>query len=328
MSVSVFAPISVGNVSVGFDTLGLALTPVDGSLVGDIVTVEAFDQSSVKQQSNNTENALSSEFVLAGTHASRLPAGAEKNIVWRCYQAFEKALSQKQVDAQAIKITLHKNIPVSSGLGSSACSVVAAFAALNTFYNTPFSEHELLLMMGELEGEISGSVHYDNVAPCYLGGLQLMLNDEQQVTQPIPTFDDCYWVIAYPDVEVSTKAAREILPQNYSRATLITFGQNLAGFIDASHRQNKQQAFRYLTDIVAEPYRAQLLPNFADTKAHLLASGALAVGISGSGPTLFAVTDDRQKAEAFQQWLNDNYLQTPEGFVHICQVDHQGARKI
>ena len=315
MSVSVFAPISVGNVSVGFDTLGLCLSPIDGALVGDIVTVAESSQSQ-------------DEFVLSGSHAHKLPQEKDTNIVWRCLLAFNKALANKKSPAKSVTITLEKNIPVSSGLGSSACSVVAAFAALNEFYQSPFDRTELLLLMGELEAEISGSLHYDNVAPCYLGGLQLMLNDPKKISQTIPTFDDCYWVIAYPDVVVSTKAAREILPSEYSRQTLIEFGQNLAGFIDASYRKDKQQAFKLIKDVVAEPYRKSLIPNFEQAQNQLTQSGALAVGISGSGPTLFAVADSVEKAQEFRDWLQLHYLQSSDGFVHICKVDNTGARVV
>ena len=317
MAVSVFAPISIGNVSVGFDTLGLAVSPIDGSLVGDIVTVESIDSDTTDDQ-----------FILDGSHADRLPQSKTDNIVWQCLHAFNNELSEKGLTPKSVQITLEKNIPVSSGLGSSACSVVAAFLALNEYYEAPFSEFELLQLMGALEAEISGSLHYDNVAPCYLGGLQLMLNDPQKIAQALPTFDDCYWVLAYPDVEVSTKAAREILPQQYDRQTLIEFGQNLAGFVDASYRKDKSQAFSLVKDVVAEPYRTQLLPNFSLAKQSLLDLGVLTVGISGSGPTLFCVTDDLEIAEKSAQWLKENYLQSESGFVHICKVDSQGARRV
>jgi homoserine kinase len=142
-------------------------------------------------------------------------------------------------------------------------------------------------MTGQMEAQISGSLHYDNVAPCYLGGLQLMVPDEKIVTRQLPSFDECFYVMAYPGIEVSTKAARQALPEDYSRKDLITFGQNLATFVDACHRNDKQQAFSVLTDVVAEPYRTNLLPRYQSSKDYLTAQGALGVGISGSGPTLF-----------------------------------------
>mgnify|MGYP002700404858 FL=1 len=232
----------------------------------------------------------------------------------------------------SVAITLDKKMPVGSGLGSSACSVVAALAALNAFYakyhNFSFDENAVLKMTGQMEAQISGSLHYDNVAPCYLGGLQLMVPDENVISRILPSFDDCYYVMAYPGIEVSTKAARDVLPTAYSRSDVISYGQNLATFVDACHRQDKSQAFSVLTDVIAEPYRTDLLPKYKASRDYLNAQGALAVGISGSGPTLFCVCDSEKQAEQFAQWLQENYLQTALGFVHVCKVDDVGATEI
>ncbi|MEW6981457.1 homoserine kinase [Colwelliaceae bacterium 6471] len=313
MSVSVFAPASIGNVNVGFDVLGLAVKPVDGTLLGDVVTVEASDTDAL---------------VVVGAFANKLPVEATDNIVWHCLLLFNQALSQKGITPQKVTLTLDKKMPVGSGLGSSACSVVAALAGLNAFYDNYFDEEAIVRMMGEMEAQISGSLHYDNVAPCYLGGLQLMVPDEQIISRTLPFFDDCFFVMAYPGIEVSTKAARDVLPTQYSRQDLIRFGQNLATFVDACHRQDKLQAFAVLEDVVAESYRQHLLPGFEQAKTQLLADGALTVGISGSGPTLFSVFDHKSDADRAAQWLHDNYLQTDLGFVHVCKVDEVGASKI
>ncbi len=312
-AVKVFAPVSIGNVSVGFDSLGLALSPINGQLLGDVVEVELAEENS---------------FELLGVFADRLPADKESNIVWHVLQAFEAALAERKIQAVAVNIRLHKNIPVCSGLGSSACSVVAAFAALNYFYGQPFSNNQLLMLMGQGEAKISGSLHYDNVAPCFLGGMQLMLNNQDQVALSLPLFKDMYWVLAYPGVIVSTQAARVLLPPQYDRSTLIRFGQNLAGFVAACYQQDQALAFALLKDEIAEPYRAELLPNFEQTKAQLLTMDSLAVGISGSGPTLFSACADLKTAQAQATWLEKNYLQTEHGFVAICQADSTGTRTL
>lgn len=315
-SVSVFAPASIGNVSVGFDVLGLAVKPIDGTLLGDVVTVSTTD---------NSEDSLS----VIGNFANKLPSNKEDNIVWSCLLLFNDALIIAKQPVTVVAMTLDKKMPVGSGLGSSACSVVAALAALNAFYakfhDFSFAENVILKMTGQMEAQISGSLHYDNVAPCYLGGLQLMVPDENVISRILPTFDDCYYVMAYPGIEVSTKAARDVLPTSYSRSDVISYGQNLATFVDACHRQDKQQAFSVLTDVVAEPYRKDLLPKYQASRDYLVAQGALAVGISGSGPTLFCICDNEQQAEQFALWLKDNYLQTSLGFVHVCKVDDVGA---
>ena len=267
-SVSVFAPASIGNVSVGFDVLGLAVKPVDGTLLGDVVTVES---------------ALKDSLVVVGAFADKLPKAKEDNIVWSCLQLYNKALMAQDEEVVCVQLTLDKKMPVGSGLGSSACSVVAALAGLNAFYtkhqNFSFDENTLLKMTGKMEAQISGSLHYDNVAPCYLGGLQLMVPDSDIINRALPGFNDCYYVMAYPGIEVSTKAARDVLPTSYSRADVISYGQNLATFVDACHRQDKAQAFSVLTDVVAEPYRTNLLPKYQQDHDYLMAQGAHAVGI-------------------------------------------------
>jgi homoserine kinase len=315
MSVSIFAPASIGNVSVGFDVLGLAVKPIDGTLLGDVVTVSA----------TLAESCLTVE----GVFADKLPAAKEDNIVWSCLQLFNQALNDANEEVVSVAITLDKKMPVGSGLGSSACSVVAALAALNSFYKKyqrfSFDEKTVLKMTGQMEAQISGSLHYDNVAPCYLGGLQLMVPDKGIISRSLPLFDDCYYVMAYPGIEVSTKAAREVLPTSYSRSDLIAYGQNLATFVDACHRQDKAQAFSVLNDVVAEPYRKSLLPKYEQAHDYLTAQGALNVGISGSGPTLFCVCDSEQDAQEFALWLQDNYLQTETGFVHVCKAANDGV---
>jgi homoserine kinase len=317
LCVSVFAPASIGNVSVGFDVLGLAVKPIDGTLLGDVVSVELADDDSL---------------VVIGAFADKLPSNKEDNIVWSCLQLFNEALTDAKQSISKVKLTLDKKMPVGSGLGSSACSVVAALAGLNAFYakhkKFSFDKKTLLKMTGQMEAQISGSLHYDNVAPCYLGGLQLMVPDSEIISRALPGFNDCYYVMAYPGIEVSTKAARDVLPTSYSRADVISYGQNLATFVDACHRQDKAQAFSVLTDVVAEPYRTNLLPRYQQAHDYLTAQGCLAVGISGSGPTLFCVCDNEQQANAFARWLQDNYLQTDLGFVHVCLVDDAGAVEI
>jgi len=319
-SVSVFAPASIGNLSVGFDVLGLAVKPIDGTLLGDVVTVERAEHTN--------ENSL----VVVGAFASKLPKAKEDNIVWSCLQLFNHALVAINKTPVNVQITLDKKMPVGSGLGSSACSVVAALAALNAFYAKfecfSFDEKTVLKMTGEMEAQISGSLHYDNVAPCYLGGLQLMVPDSEVISRVLPGFNNCFYVMAYPGIEISTKAARDVLPTSYSRADVISYGQNLATFVDACHRQDKAQAFSVLTDVVAEPYRTDLLPKYQQAHDYLMAEGAHAAGISGSGPTLFCICESEQQAQNFARWLKDNYLQTDLGFVHVCQVDETGAVEI
>jgi len=312
MSLVVYAPASTANVSVGFDVLGGALTPIDGQQLGDRVKI--------------SEGKDAFTFDCVGRFAHKLPTDPKKNIVFDCYLAFKEALLKTDTALLNIDITLEKNLPVGSGLGSSSSSIVAALEALNALHNHPLDETVMLAIMGDMEGIISGSVHYDNVAPCYLGGMQLMINEGGVISQKIPSFKQWYWVVAYPGITISTAAARDILPAQYRLSETLTYGRRLGAFVHACHSNQPELASKMLRDVIAEPYRSQLIPGFKEAHQFAEQSGALAMGISGSGPTVFAVMTDLQQAQSLQNWLTENFLQNDEGFCHICHLDEQGAR--
>ena len=312
MSVVVYAPASTANVSVGFDVLGGALTPIDGSPLGDRVKITKGDYGFSLQ--------------CTGPYAHKLPDDFESNIVYDCYLAYQAAILKQNKEILPVAMTLEKNLPVGSGLGSSSSSIVAALEALNAWHDYLLDEHSMLTIMGEMEGKISGSVHYDNVAPCYLGGMQLMINEGGEISQTIPSFKEWYWVVAYPGITISTSAARDILPSQYRLSDALTYGRRLGAFVHACHSNQPVLAAEMMNDAIAEPYRSQLIPGFNEARLFAKQSGALAMGISGSGPTVFAVMTDLPQAEVLKTWLIENFLTNEEGFCHICHLDEQGAR--
>ncbi len=312
MAVRAYAPASAGNISVGFDILGAAFAPVDGSPLGDFITVR--------------EGSSSFELICQGPFASKLPQDPRQNIVTTAWEDFCQEIARKGVSPRDLTMILDKRLPVGSGLGSSACSIVAALAALNAFHGSPLSQDELLRLMGKEEGRISGSIHYDNVAPCYLGGIQLMAEECGTISVTVPHFREWFWVSCYPGICVSTAEARKILPDSYDRHTCIDFGRQVALFVHASFSGNRRLASAVLRDVLAEPYRRSLIPGFDRAREASLKLGALAFGISGSGPSVFAVTPDQGTAEQVDRWLRSNFISNENGFSHICRIDGTGAR--
>ncbi len=308
-AVRAYAPASIGNLSLGFDVLGAALQPVDGSRLGDEVEVVP---------------AASFSLTITGPFADKLPADTRSNIVSHCYRYFCAALEKTGRHAEPVAMTLYKNLPIGSGLGSSASSIVAAFTALNDAAGQPFDEDSMLAMMGELEGQISGSIHYDNVAPCYLGGMTLMTGDTQ-IAVRLPVIDSWYLAVCYSGISVSTAQARDILPSTIDMQDTLTFGRQLAVFVHALYQGNSKQAAAMINDVIAEPWRKQLLPAFDTARQASLQKGALAFGISGSGPTVFAVCDSESVANDVAAGLKDKYIQNDDGFAHVCQIPGAGA---
>ena len=313
-TLTVYAPASSGNVSVGFDALGLALAPKDGSLLGDCVKI---------LPGTPTDWML----CIDGPFAHALPQDQEQNIVITSCRRFEQAARAIGVEVNPLNITLDKRLPVGSGLGSSASSIVGTLVALNHYFGRPLDRPALLRLMAEMEGSISGEVHLDNIAPCLLGGLRLCMPDGvRQYGLPWPG----HWqsVVAWPGTRLETRPAREVLPTSYERKTVVAHGAQFALFVHQLYQGDVAAAAECLVDLLAEPYRKSLLPGFEEARVELAKMGVLATGISGSGPTVFCIADDSHVAEAAAQWLQQNYLQNESGFVHICRADLAGAREI
>ena len=311
---TVYAPASSGNVSVGFDALGLALAPVDGSLLGDCVSIIAGEPG---------------DWMLCvdGPFADALPQDQEQNIVISSCRRFEQAARAAGAEIRPLNIMLDKRLPVGSGLGSSASSIVAILVALNRYFGRPLDRPALLMLMAEMEGNISGEVHLDNIAPCLLGGLRLcMPGGARQFSLPWPG----HWqtVVAWPGTRLETRPAREVLPEKYDRKTVVSHGAQFALFVHQLHQGDARGAANCMVDLLAEPYRDVLLPGFVEARTALEEMGVLATGISGSGPTIFSIVDDSRTAEAVAIWLKNNYLQNDAGFVHICRADLAGAREV
>lgn len=305
-TVTAFAPASIGNVAAGFDILGAALAPIEGEAWGDRVTITAADED---------------RFECTGAFASRLPASARDNLVLKAKAFFEERVGRRMPPSI---VRLEKRLPVNSGLGSSASSSVASLVACNAFVGEPLSKLDLLVLAGRAEGEASGSIHLDNAAPILLGGLQLCAPNGEVRALPFP--DDLVFVLAQPELELSTRESRGALPREMPLSLAVHFAQNLAAFVHALHAGDRALLTATFRDLVAEPHRASLVRGFRAVQGAALDAGALACSLSGSGPAVFAVASDRHSflvGAAMQRAFASADVGCT---IRACRLDLEGAR--
>lgn len=304
-SIKVFAPATIGNFIVGFDVLGASLTTSD-RVLGDELIIS--DRSPAG-------------YSATGEFAYRLPEDKD-NLVIKTAEFFNQKLDHMP---QKLHFELSKNLPIGSGLGSSAASIVATLVGLNEWYGKPFSKSQLVDWSAEIEGGNSGSEHYDNVAPCVLGGLQLINTDKQNVCQPIPFFDDLYFAVCFPDIEITTRAAREILPKQITLQSAIQMQSRLSSFIASCFLKQKKTALSLMKDDVVTPCRQQLIPNYAKAEQIALKNGAITFAISGSGPTCFAICDNAEVATNVSTLMLKALQQGSHAFSCVAKLDLNGA---
>ncbi len=315
MRVRAYAPAGIGNFAAGFDLLGAALAPLDGSLWGDVVEAGVAAETSLG---------------VSGPHAASLPADPSQNLVLRTFILFQEALAERGLDQAPVTFHLEKNLPPCSGLGSSSSSVVATLTACQALFGEPFSTVELYELAGRAEALVSGSPHLDNVVPALAGGLQLLVPGPggKPEARALPWPDDLVLVLASPAFELSTEHSRSVLPPCFSLAETLAFAQNLAAFVLALESGDRALLRRCLRDVLAEPHRAPLVPGFRAAQAGALAAGALGCTLSGAGPALFAVAepaDGSAVAEALQRGLREGGLGAE---IRLCGLDRRGARTL
>jgi homoserine kinase len=306
--VALFAPASIGNFAAGFDVLGMAIRSLEGDDLGDVVEAEA---------------AASDELRLVGAFAHRLACSPEENLVSRARRAFAERLGEP---LPPVRLTLHKQLPIASGLGSSAASAVAAAVALNHFLGQPLDDDALLAVSGEAEGATAGFPHLDNVAPSLLGGLRLICTDGRARRLPFPAA--LRLVLFLPELALPTREARAALPREVPLATAVQHAGNLASLLDALHRGDLGLLAAALHDPLAEPFRERLVPGLAQVRDATRSAGALGCALSGAGPAVFAAAEPAHAeavAEAGRRAWQDAGVRCQ---ARLCALDPEGARRV
>lgn len=316
MTVRAYAPASIGNFAAGFDLLGAALAPLDGSLWGDVVAVRAAEGDNPS-------------LTTSGPFAGHLPADPWSNLVLRTFALYREELRRRGIPCPPLAFHLEKNLPRCSGLGSSGSSVAATLTACQAFLGSPLDRDELLTVAGQAEGIVSGSFILDNVVPCLRGGLQLLVPGRNGLPQalPLPWPDDLLLAVISPVYELATERSRRALPRAISIPEAVAFAQNLAGFVHAVESGDRDLLRRCLRDVLAEPHRAPLVPGFRAAQKAALDAGALGCTLSGSGPAIFGVAEGERSAQAVAGALREAFASAGlASTARLCRIDPQGAR--
>ena len=302
-NVRVFAPASIANLGCGFDIMGLALDEV-----GDILEMTASEGSGIS--------------ILNQTSVP-LPEDIEKNVITPVIRKFfaMTGLSGR------VEVTVLQKIYPGSGIGSSAASSVAAAFGLNELFDRPLSTLDLVVCAMEGENLASGGYHADNAAPSLMGGIVLIRGYEPLDLIPLPVPDNFYCSVVHPEIVVSTKEARSVLPKTVPLNDAISQWGNVGGLVAGLHLGDLALVGRAMKDVVAEPYRKQFIPGFDALREKILAAGAMALNISGSGPSVFALSDSRETAVRAGAVMRTHFTSLGIGCdVYITKVAKQGAR--
>jgi homoserine kinase len=264
---------SVGNVGVGFDILGHCITGAS-----DRADVRRIDAPVVRIAS------------IDGC-VDVLPMDAAKNTAGMALMALRKALGLQH----GFEIALHKGIALGSGMGGSAASCVSALVAANALLERPLSRESLYGFAVEGEAVASGGRHGDNVGPMLLGGLVLATR-ERLVRLPVPPSWHC--ALVHPHAVLETRKARAALAGDYALGEFVAQSANFALVLAGCFRGDADLVREGLKDVLVEPRRASLIPNFARVKQAALDHKALGASISGAGPSVFGWFEHRAEAEA------------------------------
>ncbi|MBA9079563.1 homoserine kinase [Rufibacter quisquiliarum] len=304
--IKAYAPATVANVCCGFDVLGFALDQP-----GDEVWARLADKPGIT--------------ITAVTGVAGLTADPKENVIGVVAQ---KMLDDLQLE-QGLELQLHKGMPVGSGLGSSAASSAAAAFAVNELLGKPFTTQELVLYAMEGERKASGSAHADNVAPALLGGFVLVRDYAPLDVVPLGVPVDMFCSVLYPQIELKTSLSRSILKQEIPLKKGIRQWGNLAGLMVGLLKKDYGLIGRSLHDEIFEPERSILIPLFKQVKEAALAAGAMGCGISGSGPSIFALSATRETAQAVSAAMEKVYAHSGiETKSYLSPVPKEGVRLI
>lgn len=303
--IKVFCPATIANISCGFDVLGVALDSV-----GDEMVVRKTSRKGV---------------FITKIEGQNLPLETQNNVAG----VAGLALLEKADYAGGFEIEIYKRIKPGSGIGSSAASSSGAVWAMNHLLGNPFSKTDLVTFAMEGERLASDVAHADNVAPALFGNFTLVRSYTPLDIVRIKAPEELFATIIHPQIEIKTSDSRRILKTTLTMQTAIKQWGNLGGLIAGLLQNDYELIGRSLEDHIVEPIRSILIPGFDKVKKASLEAGALGAGISGSGPSIFALSRGWENAEKVARAMKEVYQEIGvEHDVHVSKINHEGVRTI
>ena len=301
--IKIFCPATIANLNCGFDVLGLCLEGIGDEMI-------------IRQ---STEKGIR----ITKITGADLPLETEKNVAGVAALAIVNAANPNC----GFEIEIHKKIKAGSGIGSSSASAAGAVFGINELLGRPFTRHELVDFAMKGEALASGCEHADNVAPCVLGGFTLVRGYNPLDVIKIQSPSELYAVVLHPQIELKTSDSRAVLPNAVPLKDAITQSGNLGGFIAGLYTSDYTLISRSLQDVIIEPHRQKLIPGFENAKNAALDAGALGAGISGAGPSIFALCRGQEKAEKVAYAMSSSYLDIGIAFdMHVSKINDEGVK--
>jgi homoserine kinase len=303
--IKIFAPATVANVSCGFDSLGFAV-----DAIGDEMTFTKTPEKGVE---------------ITNITGADLTYNIDENVA----SAVIKKMLNEANAAFGISLTIHKGFSPGSGLGSSAASAAGAAFGTNQLLGDMYSDLELTKFAMFGEKVACGSAIADNVAAAIFGGFILVRSYHPLEIIKLPVPSELRVVAIHPQISIKTKDARAVLPKEIALKDAVTQWANVGGLISGLYTDNYNLISNSLVDIIAEPARKSLIPFFDDIKNSATKAGALGAGISGSGPTVFALCEGDIVAKVVYKSIEESYKNTGINFeMFISKVNHKGIKII
>lgn len=303
--IEIFAPATIANISCGFDVMGCCLDSI-----GDTMILKKTAKPGI---------------LISKIHGEDLPMEPEKNVAGVAIMALLEALEEKP--DFGFDIEIDKKIKPGSGIGSSAASAAGAVFAANELLGRPFSNHELIPFAAEGERAACGSPIADNVAPALLGGFSLVKETNPIKIVELPSIKGLYATIIHPQIEIKTSISRDILPENVSLQNAVKQWANVGAFVHALHQNDHALFADSLKDYIVEPHRSKLIPKFDEVIAKAVKAGALGGGISGSGPSIFTFSKDKQTADNVSIAINEVYSKTNiPYYLYNSKINTEGVK--